>query len=139
MSRGEVKTPSISSGMILKQQHSEDTLLVDGYGAGGFKIRGSRVKGSMLILRTGFHPLDLASIDDLTIAHFDKLLTEDHKPELVLIGTGERMTLLPPEIKAFLREQGIGFDPMDTGAAARTYNILNLEARRVAALLIAIE
>ena len=41
-------------------------------------------------------------------------------------------------LKARLRERGIGADPMDTGAACRTYNVLMAEGRRVAAALIAV-
>jgi uncharacterized protein len=33
---------------------------------------------------------------------------------------------------------GLGLEPMSTGAAARTYNILLAERRRVAAALIAV-
>jgi uncharacterized protein len=37
-----------------------------------------------------------------------------------------------------LKEAGLSVDPMDTGAACRTYNVLMGEGRAVAAALIAI-
>ena len=40
------------------------------------------------------------------------------------------------ELRATLREAGIALEPMDTGAACRTYNVLVSEDRRVAAALI---
>ena len=42
----------------------------------------------------------------------------------------------PAGVRESLAEAGISADPMDTGAAARTYNVLLLESRRVAAALL---
>ena len=44
---------------------------------------------------------------------------------------------LAPALRKALRARGIAGEPMATGAAARTYNILLGEKRRVAAALIA--
>ena len=87
---------------------------------------------------TGFFPLEATSIDALTLGHLEKLFDAEYLPEILLIGPGERMMLLPAPLKADLKAKGIGFDPMDTGAAARTFNVLTMEARRVAAVLIAV-
>ena len=132
--RGEIK----SAGLTLTPQSDDDLLLVEGYGNGGFKMRGSRIMGSMLVMPTGFFPLEATSIDALTLGHLEKLFDAEYLPEILLIGTGERMMLLPAPLKADLKARGIGFDPMDTGAAARTFNVLTMEARRVAAVLIAV-
>lgn len=56
--------------------------------------------------------------------------------EIVLIGTGSRQSLLPQSIIAPLLRLGIGVEAMSTQAAARTYNILMSEGRRVVAALI---
>ncbi len=45
---------------------------------------------------------------------------------------------MPEALRRFLKEAGIGLDVMQTGAAARTYNILMAENRKVAAALIAV-
>jgi uncharacterized protein len=45
---------------------------------------------------------------------------------------------LPEALRWPLREAKIGLDVMQTGAAARTYNILAAENRKVAAALIAV-
>ncbi|WP_322997341.1 Mth938-like domain-containing protein [Castellaniella sp.] len=57
-------------------------------------------------------------------------------PEVLLIGTGTRQTFLAPEIIRPLLQLGIGVETMTTQAAARTYNILMSEERRVLALLL---
>jgi len=56
--------------------------------------------------------------------------------EVLLIGCGPRMVLLPSALRRQIREAGIGMDAMDTGAACRTYNVLISEGRRAAAALI---
>jgi uncharacterized protein len=48
------------------------------------------------------------------------------------------MSPVPPALRAALRGAGIAVEPMDTGAACRTFNVLLAEGRRVAAALIAV-
>jgi len=57
-------------------------------------------------------------------------------PEVLLVGTGSRQRLLPPDTLRPLLAAGIGVEAMDTEAAARTYNILMAEGRRVVVALI---
>lgn len=60
-------------------------------------------------------------------------------PELVLFGTGARLSFPDREILWPLQQKGIGVEVMDTGAACRTYNILVSEGRNVAAALLMID
>jgi uncharacterized protein len=46
------------------------------------------------------------------------------------------MSPLPGTLRGDLRAAGIVLEPMDTGAACRTYNVLVAEGRQVAAALI---
>jgi len=57
-------------------------------------------------------------------------------PEVLLIGTGARQKFLRPDVLRPLLKAGIGIEVMDTQAAARTYNILMSEGRRVVVALI---
>lgn len=57
-------------------------------------------------------------------------------PEVVLIGTGQTQKLLAPHITSELLGHRIGVEVMDTQAAARTYNILMSEGRKVVAALL---
>ncbi|NVJ97637.1 MAG: hypothetical protein HWE25_05765 [Alphaproteobacteria bacterium] len=127
------------SGFIMEQQGDDDLLLVEAYGDGGFRLMGRRVEGGVIVLPTGFYPISANDLSSLSTEHFDKAIKDSEKPEIVLIGTGERMQLLPPEIRQFLEAENIGFDLMDTGAAARTYNVLLMEERRVACLLLPVD
>lgn len=55
--------------------------------------------------------------------------------EMLLIGTGQTYQVLPQAIYQVLVESGKGFEIMDTAAACRTFNLLLMEARSVAAAL----
>ena len=58
---------------------------------------------------------------------------------ILVVGCGRAFTPKPPHLDAELRAAGIGVEWMDTGAACRTFNVLLLEDREVAAALIAID
>lgn len=61
---------------------------------------------------------------------------EAFKPELVLLGTGDKQRFIHPRhIQAFLT-QNISVECMTTAAACRTFNILTAEGRKVVAALL---
>jgi uncharacterized protein len=76
--------------------------------------------------------------DALTPDRFQKVLDEAAEIEVLLVGTGMELRPLPAELKAVLRGKQISSDPMSTGAAVRTFNIMLSESRAVAAALIAV-
>ncbi|QWT22349.1 Mth938-like domain-containing protein [Bacillus sp. NP157] len=58
------------------------------------------------------------------------------KPDIVVIGTGERQVFPSAEVMAGFLRRGIGVEAMTSGAAARTYSLLSGEGRRVLAAFI---
>jgi len=74
------------------------------------------------------------SIQDLVAAHLDAAL--ELEPEVLLLGTGTRLSFPPHALYASVISRGVGFEVMDTAAACRTFNILLAEDRRVVAALI---
>ncbi len=71
---------------------------------------------------------------ELVEAHFEVIA--GLAPEIVLLGTGARQRFPPSSLLRLLLERGVGVEIMDTAAACRTYNIVMLEGRRVAAALL---
>ena len=57
----------------------------------------------------------------------------------LLFGTGKDIRRLPPALADRMRQVGISCDPMSTGAAVRTFNIMLSEGRPVAAALVAVD
>ncbi len=72
-------------------------------------------------------------VADLTPGDFAALL--EHGPELIVLGTGAHSVFAPKQVTFSLARQGIGLEVMKTDAAARTFNVLAAEGRKVAALL----
>jgi uncharacterized protein len=113
--------------------------VVERYGDGKFQISGLSYQSSVLVFpeRTVSWPVaNFADIDDTALA---PVLAESQASmgiELLLLGCGTRMQLVNQTLRAPLRAAGIVIEPMDTGAAARTFNLLLSEDRRVAAALI---
>jgi uncharacterized protein len=74
------------------------------------------------------------AVDDvlaLRAADLEPLLALE--PELVLLGCGATQAFPPQEALAACLSRGIGLDAMTNAAAARTYNVLAGEGRRVVA------
>ena len=112
---------------------------VDGYGGGGFKFAGMSHRGSILLLPEGVHAWSAMTPAEVDAGSLQPLFDLPKGTiEMLLVGTGENLVPLTPALRARLREAGIRADPMSTGAAARTFNILMAERRRVAAALLAV-
>ena len=119
--------------------HADRPPAIDGYGAGGFRVDGMAHKGSLIVLPTRvieWSVREFAQIDEATLSPG---LFGEAGVELLLLGCGERLQLPPPSLRDALRAVGAVIEPMDTGAAVRTYNVLLGENRRVGAALIAVE
>ena len=72
-------------------------------------------------------------VAELDVSHFELLLATE--PELVLLGTGSRNIFPPRELMFAFARRGVGFEVMDTPAAARTFNVLAGEGRHLGAVL----
>ncbi len=58
------------------------------------------------------------------------------QPDICVVGTGAHQVFPPAALIAELAQRGIGLEVMNTSAACRTYNVLVVDGRRVAAALI---
>ncbi|AQS61734.1 hypothetical protein AGRHK599_LOCUS1267 [Rhizobium rhizogenes] len=129
----------MAGGIEIRPAHFPGRAPIDAYGNGGFRFAEMSHRGSLLLLPSGIYGWEPVDAKELTLGHFEKVLAEAQDIEVLLIGTGDGMRVLPKELRAAFREAGISVDPMSTGAAVRTYNIMLSESRAVAAALIAVE
>lgn len=74
-------------------------------------------------------PVDAAST--LDASHVETLLAL--QPELFILGTGQQQVFPAAAFLAGFLRKGIGIEVMNNAAAARTYNLLASESRRVVA------
>jgi uncharacterized protein len=114
--------------------------IVESYGGGGFRVSGRAWRGSILVFAERTVSLaasDMGSVDAGSLA----AVLESGRSgslELLILGCGDRMAMVPAGLRRTLRDAGVVVEAMDTGAACRTYNVLMAEGRRVAAALIAV-
>ena len=112
---------------------------IDSFGGGGFRVSGEWREGSLLILDDRPRDWPVKAIEDLTPADFDVVIAAGlDKVEFVLLGTGATQKLPSRAVREALSAARLGLEFMSTEAAARTYNVLASEGRRMAAALIAV-
>jgi uncharacterized protein len=116
-----------------------DRSLIQAYGNGGFKISEHRFQGSVIVLENSVIQLPLGGVDEIKSAHLGPLTDGETCTDILLIGCGEEAAQFNDAQREHLRRAGIAVDLMNTGAACRTFNFLQAEGRRVAALLIAVD
>jgi uncharacterized protein len=111
---------------------------IEAYGRGGFSFAQMSHRGSILALPSGIYAWnpDPAA---LTTEDFAMVLAERESVDLLLIGMGPVMARPPRQVREYISASGIMVDPMATGHAIATYNLLLEEGRKVAAALIAVD
>lgn len=128
----------MSNAIQIREAHFPGRAPVDTYGNGGFRFADMSHRGSIISVPSGIYGIDMAgpvpSLNDLA-----RILAEADEIEILLIGTGNDLRVLPADLRALLRSKNISTDTMSTGAAVRTFNVLLAEDRAVAALFYAVE
>ncbi len=117
------------------QREATSEFAISGYTDDTVSVAGVEHRHSLRVShRAPAAPWAVASFAEITAA---TIIDATHvSPEIVIIGTGNKLRFPPPAALAPLREARIGFEVMDTAAACRTYNVLLGEGRQVAALLL---
>ncbi|MFV3130035.1 Mth938-like domain-containing protein [Niveispirillum sp. KHB5.9] len=113
-----------------------DRQVIDTYSPGHFRVSNVLHAGAVIVFPDHTVAWDVPGFTGLTANHFAAVLAATPKPEVLLLGSGARMQLLPSALRKALREQGVVVDVMDSPAACRTYNVLLAEGRLVAAALL---
>lgn len=112
--------------------------VIDSYGPGLFRIGGVLHRNSVLVLPERTLPWAAMHFGEIDLAGLSPLLTGTPPVDVLLLGCGASMRLPSRELRQSLRDSGVVLEPMDTGAACRTFNVLLSEGRRAAAALIAL-
>jgi uncharacterized protein len=112
---------------------------IDAYGNGGFRFADMSHRGSILCLPSGIYAWAPTSPEDLDAAAFAPVFAERGQLGVILLGTGRRQVMPGPNLRRAFMDVNIALEAMDTGAAARTYNVLLAEGRPLGAALIAVD
>ncbi len=110
---------------------------IERYGRTMFSVSGMEFRTSIIVLPERTLAWDVRDFADVAPHALDAVIAHGGI-DVLLLGCGPRMQMPVPELRAVLKAHFIALEPMDTGAACRTYNLLAAEERRVAAALIAL-
>lgn len=108
------------------------------YGNGGFRIGGVFHHGSVLLIGDRVLPWAPVRPEEVNAESLEPVVASARDIDILVLGCGAAMTPMPEALRAHLRAHRIALEPMNTGAACRTYNLLLGENRCVAAALIAV-
>ena len=118
--------------------HLPRSAAIDAYGKGGFAFAGMSHRGSLLCLPDAIWAWEVTRPEQIDRYSLERVFAAANSIDTLIVGTGNEVWRPPSELRAALRAVGVVLDPMQTGPAVRTYNIMIGERRRVAAALIAV-
>ncbi|MBN8828148.1 MAG: Mth938-like domain-containing protein [Sphingobacteriia bacterium] len=108
--------------------------IINSYNENSFTINTEVYGSKILLINDQVISLENSS-SNLSENDFNVFFNNHVDTEIILIGVGNSITSISFDIKSKLKELNISIDVMPSSAAIRTYNILTLEDRKVAALI----
>lgn len=115
--------------MRLNKVNFSNAKPVDGYGPGFFRVGGIVYQGGLLVTEAEVKPW--GGYDDIA-----PLLALVGQVDVLFIGTGAEIAHIPVDLRTRLEQAGLGVEIMNSPAAARTFNVLLSEGRRIAAAML---
>jgi uncharacterized protein len=126
--------------------HFPQPAAIEAYGKGGFAFAGMSHRGAILCLPDGIWAWENAPGNDtganrwpLDAAMLAPFFAHAALLDVVLLGSGTDLWIVPPDVRSAFREQGIVVEAMQTGPAVRMFNIMLGERRRVGAGFLPVE
>lgn len=121
----------------MRAAHFPGRAPIDAYGNAGFRFADMSHIGSILCLPSGIYGWQPSV--PMQIADFAKIIEQADTFDVLLVGMGVEIKPIPRALREALKTYNVIAEPMSTGAAVRTYNVLLAEERRVGAALIAVD
>jgi uncharacterized protein len=125
--------------IVIRAAHYPGRTPIESYGNGGFRFAAMSHRGSLLCLPSGIYGWEAPAPGAIDAESLAKVFAEAEAIQILLVGTGPDLVPLPAALKDRCRAARIVAEPMSTGAAVRTFNVLLAEERAVAAALIAVD
>lgn len=121
--------------MQLTENRPEEQYFVHSLGPDAIRIVEHRYSRSLILSPfQGVRDWPVESVDALETRHLEPIL--EWSPDVVLLATGRTQRFPAREIQVAMLRNNIGLEVMTLDAAARTFNVLASEDRRVVAAMI---
>ena len=117
--------------MQLTLENPDFRYFLRGVNAEGILVNERRMTRSFVLAPDHLDEWSPRQASELTAADMAPLLAL--APSVVILGTGPRLTFPAQDVLAACLTRGIGIEVMDNAAAARTFNVLATEGRKVVA------
>ncbi len=117
---------------------TDGRLMISSYGDGRFTVNGKTVTGSILLYDNKVEPWDVTEAKDITLESIQPLLESADDYDILVLGYGELSKMPPKDLREAVKEKGLVLEWMNSGAAARTFTVLQTEDRRTLAAIIAV-
>lgn len=104
---------------------------IQGFRGRGYRVGGVDYLGGVVASAEGGAAWDATDLAAITEADLPS-----GELDLLILGTGPSLKRAPPVLAAAAAARGMAIETMDSRAAARTYNMLLAEGRRVAVALL---
>lgn len=125
------------SAMKLSLDDNSSHNLIRAYTQGRLTVNEETITASVILTPDAVvHDWPPQHFEDLCVEHIECIT--QLQPEIILLGTGAGLRFPSAEMMHHALRKHIGIEVMDTAAACRTYNILCMEGRKVAAALLMI-
>lgn len=112
-------------------------LMIDSYTKHGFKLNnGVQVLGPMVIFPKTVLGWDVAGVHDITPTSLALFSILEPKPDVLVIGIGDKGSKIPLETIHFLRKKKINMEILATEHACTTFNFLSGEGRCAVGVMI---
>ncbi|KAG8435960.1 hypothetical protein GDO86_007163 [Hymenochirus boettgeri] len=118
------------------EKDSPEIMFIDSYSSRGFIINGDRVVGPCAVIPRAILQWNVGSHKDINLESLSLFHLLFPRIEILVVGTGEKVERLDPNILKFMRQKGIAVEVQDTPNACATFNFLISERRITAAALI---
>lgn len=121
--------------MHLIENKEEQSNIVNSVNEKNISVNNDSIAESCIISNNNLMiGLNVNCIEELNSSHIEFLLSSN--PELVIIGSGIDHVFPDIDLLNPIAKNNIGFEVMNNKSAARTYNVLTTEERKVSCLLI---
>ena len=127
----------INGKLIMKLQldlNDANTYQIQRFDLNSVTINDKVYSHNLIIMPNYLNEWLVESFESLEARDFEQIRALN--PEVVLLGTGQKIRFPSSELLIALINAGIGVEVMDTAAAIRTYLVLATEGRKVAAALL---
>lgn len=114
--------------------HSSTGNQFTNYTATSVTVNNREYTTNIIVTNLNIYNSDIISIDDLVVDDIVEIIS--NQPDIIIFGTGNKISMPNNEILLMLQQKQIGFEVMPIAALCRTFNYLVGEGRNVVGILI---